>query len=355
MASTKPTLSDIAEKSGVSRTAVSMALRNHPKAQSFNPDTVRRIQNAARDLGYRTNFFSSQLRRSVAQVIMVYLDSLQDLYASAIAESFQQQAAKRGYWSMMSVTQGTDAPVFDKRIIGDHGVSAVALMASVNDRINARSLQKLIRDGVHGVSVGRDKPCEGVSQITVDDYRGGWLAAEHVYSLGARNVWQLGHRPFEKISRQQRHDGVVDYASKNNLPVPEFVQCHDVPSTGRGTVSMKQQGYLAVKQRLAQGDTPPDAIITHLDIIAMGVYAALYEAGYTPGKDVAVIGYDDIWPAEMIHPMLTTIHQPTTELGNSAADMLIDSLEGRIRPGRQISLEPELIVRDSTQHWKPRN
>lgn len=341
---------DVAERSGVSRTTVSMALRNHPKARTFNPETVRRIREAARDLGYRTNFFSSQLRRDAAQVIMLYLDSIQDLYAGAIVESMQQRAAQRGYWTMVSIASDPDVPVFDSRIIGDHGVSAIALIASLVDRVDVDQLQALTQQGVRAVVVGRDKPCEGISETAVDDYRGGWLAAEHVYGLGARRVWIMGRRPFTKTLLKRRHDAVYDYAKSNHLPEPEFIQCETVPGVD-GPLALREMAYAAVRKRLASGDELPDAILAHHDLYAMGVYGALFELGKTPGRDVAVVGYDDIWPAQMMCPSLTTIHQPTREMGATAADLLIDCLEGGIRPGRQVSVEPELVARDSTNLW----
>ncbi|MCF7854049.1 MAG: LacI family DNA-binding transcriptional regulator [Candidatus Pacebacteria bacterium] len=94
----KATLNDVAVKAGVSRAAVSLTLRDHPKSRDFNPATIRRIKRVARELGYRPSFFSSQLRRGAtqgsAQLLMVYLDTLQDLYAGGIAESIQLQAAR---------------------------------------------------------------------------------------------------------------------------------------------------------------------------------------------------------------------------------------------------------------------
>lgn len=361
MSRQKPTLSEVAEKAGVSRGAVSLALRDHPKAQSFNPATVRKIKQAARDLGYRTSFFSSQLRRGAtqeaAQLIMIYLDTLQDLYSSAIAEIIQLQAAKRGYWTMITVVPEKQTPMFDEQLIGDHGVSAVALISSVVDHTDLSELRNLIDDNVNLVTVGRERPCEGIFEVTVADYHGGWLAAEHVYqSLGARRVCLMGKQNFSSTGRRNRHHAVTDYAQQHNFPPPEML---DMSSIGDNVETMsvasklEEMAYVKFKQYLCQAEQPPEAVITGMDLRALGVYRALYEHGLQPGRDVAVVGYDDIWPAGMIHPTLTTVHQPTEEMGRVAVDLLLDRVEGKIRHARSISLEPELIIRDSTRNWQP--
>ena len=351
------TLQDVAERAGVSRAAVSLALGNHPKARSFNHATIERIHEAAEALGYRPNFFGSQLRRTTAQLVMVYVATLQDLYGGAIAESVVQEAARQGYWTMVSASSGTPRdPVFDEKIIGSHGISAVVVVSTVADRVSRRELDRLRRDGVRMVAIGRRLEGEGISSILVDETRGGRLAAEHIYGLGARRVWLMtsevagSNRP-----RRERFGAVLAYAEGEGLPAPTVVPLHVPSDTGeRGPVVIEQAAYDAMREKLAASSSPPDAVIANQDLRAMGVYRALYEAGLEPGRDVAVVGYDDIWPSQMMHPSLSTIHQPTAELGLAAAEVLIDTLEGNMRPGRVINVAPELVVRDSSASWKPR-
>jgi LacI family transcriptional regulator len=352
-----PTLQDVAERAQVSRAAASLALGGHPKAQSFTNATLGRIREAAQELGYRPNFFGSQLRRSTSQLVMVYVDTLQDLNAGAIAESLMQEAARQGYWTMVSASPGIPRkPVFDEKIIGRHGISAVVLISTVADKVTRRDLGRLQREGVRAVAIGRHLEGAGLSSILVDDARGGRLAAEHVYGLGARAVWLMASTTADSNrSRRGRFQAVLDYACGEGLPAPTVLnqRAPGAPEVS-GPVELQQWAYEAMRDKLAASSSPPDAVITNLDLRAMGVYRALYEAGLEPGRDVAVVGYDDIWPAQMMHPSLSTVHQPTAELGLAAAEVLIDTLEGRMRPGRVVNISPELAVRDSTALWKRR-
>ncbi|MCF7854048.1 MAG: substrate-binding domain-containing protein [Candidatus Pacebacteria bacterium] len=144
------------------------------------------------------------------------------------------------------------------------------------------------------------------------------------------------------------------YVRERDLPAPKLLDIPSIsalPGIGSLPAQIDQAAHSLVKQSLQETSKPPDAVITGMDLRAPGVYRALRETGLRPGHDIAVMGYDDVWLAGMLHPPLTTIHQPTDEMGRTAADLLIDRLEGAIRQPRRISLDPELIARDSTLLW----
>ena len=350
-----PTLQDVAERAGVSRATVSLALSDHPKAQSFSSTTIERIQLVARELGYRPNFFASQLRRKTARLVMVYVETLQDLYAGSVAESFVRQAALRGYWTMVNASPRTPRkPVFDERIIGGHGISAVAVISTVADAITQRELRRMRDDGVRVVAIGRRLEGADASSIVVDDYQGGWLAAEHVYGLGARRVWLTSGPTTGNAPRQARCQAALECAERLGHPAPVVLPEPAEPHVATEPLAIHQAAYQTMRTRLSASAAPPEAVIANPDLRAMGVYRALYEADLQPGRDVAVVGYDDIWPAQMMYPPLSTVHQPTAEMGRAAADVLIDTLEGHVRPGRVVNVSPQLAVRDSTSSWRRR-
>lgn len=346
MSTTKPTLQDVAERAGVSRASVSLALRGHPKSESFSDDTLRRIRHAARELDYRPNFFVSQMRRTNAQMVMVYVNTLQDLYSSSVAESFQRRASQRGYYTMISAVlpgntrrRGLDV---DRRIIGRHGISAIVVIGGAADRLDKTTVSRLRREGVQIVVIGRDVSYEGVTEVLVDYYQGGRKAAEYIYRQNPEQVWVLGMPDESNVSRVCRFRGVLDYAAEAGFDEP---LCLKVPC-GETPLEIGQNTHAVVRQALAEHPRP-DAIIANLDLRALGAMQALYEAGLQPGKDVGVIGYDDIWASNFATPSLTTIHQPTEELGRTGADLLMDMLEGKVTHPRRITIEPRLIERES--------
>jgi LacI family transcriptional regulator len=108
-----------------------------------------------------------------------------------------------------------------------------------------------------------------------------------------------------------------------------------------------QGGYSAMKALLALA-SPPQAVFTSNDAMAVGVYHALFEAGLRIPQDMAVMGYDDIELARYLTPPLTTIHQPKDELGQLAIDTLIHRLNDPDASQQTLVLTPELVVRAST-------
>jgi len=105
-------------------------------------------------------------------------------------------------------------------------------------------------------------------------------------------------------------------------------------------------GYLAMQQLLAL-ETPPQAVFSCNDAMAVGVYHALYQASLTVPKDMAVVGYDDIELARYMTPPLTTIHQPKDELGELAVDVLIHRMAQPDLAQQRLQLTPELVERGS--------
>ena len=337
---------------GVSRAAVSLALREHPKSRSFSPETIRKIRRSAQALGYRVNLFSGRPGKQNTKVFMLYLSSLQDLYSGAIAESFQERAFERGYWTMLSLPPAGQGSFFDERVVGEHGIAAVALIGQVVSRVPAGELRSLAKNGGHVVTVGRNRPVDEVCGVLVDDRIGLTALGDHIYGRGARQIWLVGSHAANGSPGRTRCQLVAEYAREHGFPEPVCID--DAPRESKEALTIDQKACQAVRRQLAAGGPLPDAIVADLDIRAMGVYYALREKGLEPGRDVAVTGYDDIWPSQAIFPSLTTVHQPTREMGIATADMLADALERNIGSGRQISIQPELRIRESTTLWEGR-
>jgi LacI family transcriptional regulator len=100
--------------------------------------------------------------------------------------------------------------------------------------------------------------------------------------------------------------------------------------------------------KLLDLDRPPTAVICGNDLMALGAISAVHERGLDVGRDVAVVGFDDIPLAEHSHPPLTTVHQPIYDIGKIVSRMLIQVIEGEELTERHIILEPRLVVRESS-------
>jgi DNA-binding LacI/PurR family transcriptional regulator len=110
---------------------------------------------------------------------------------------------------------------------------------------------------------------------------------------------------------------------------------------------LTQQGGFEAMNELLDLPSPPTAVLGGNDLMALGAISASQKRGLVVGRDVAIVGFDDIFPAEHSHPSLTTVRQPIHDIGRRICRMLIRLINGDELTERCILLQPELIVRES--------
>jgi LacI family transcriptional regulator len=339
------TLEDVARQAGVAKSAVSVVLRGHRLASRYSEETRKKVFRAAEELGYKRNFFASQILSGNRKVIMLCLSYFQDAFAASIAEAFEDEVHKQGYHLLVTVLQDKeDANAMNLDILGNNGIQALAVIGSRAAKLTDAMLLKLLDANVNIVLIGRDLESTRPNKVLVDNYTGGYALAEHVYSLGVKKVWTLtGSNDVYVAKSWDRVKSAFDYADKHGCPAPQTIPVKVVTTPEEWSMS----AYNAVKYQLKESGRP-DAILANGDYLAFGAMAALGEAGCKIGSDVVVTGYDDVGEAKFYIPSLTTIKQPMKEMGKIAADLLIETVSGKITSGRKVVLQPELITRHST-------
>jgi DNA-binding LacI/PurR family transcriptional regulator len=162
----------------------------------------------------------------------------------------------------------------------------------------------------------------------------------HLFDQGHRRVAALAWPEHSRVG-QERLSGYLKAMDNAGLPV-------DPAWIARGTGDF-EFGYSATPALL---DLPshrrPTAIVTMLDLMALGAMRALEECGLRVGQDVAVVGFDDMPVIQYLKPGLTSVRQPVWEVAQKVVEMLVSLLEGKPADQQQVLLMPELIVREST-------
>lgn len=336
----RATLEDIAKAVGVDKSTVSATLRDIPRAQRFRPKLRARIFEVARQLDYQPNFFASQLRSAQKKIILLCLSYLQDSVTAEIVESFEKRAEGRGYRILVSIFQNKEDPFQNNRqVLGTHGCAGMAVIGASREKLSDKTLKSLADEGQSIVLVGRDIDDERIARVLVDDFTGGQMAARYFYEQSIKRIWILSG-PADNPKFVLRSRGVCQFLESVGAAPPEIINS-PVVSGNRSSA-----GYDVFREHL-RGAKPPEGVIALSDMLAYGAFRALAEAGLRVGEDVAVIGYDDIWPSEFFTPPLTTLRQPMRRMGAIAADMLIDKLEDSVRVGEKVTFTPELVVRRS--------
>jgi len=186
----------------------------------------------------------------------------------------------------------------------------------------------------------------GVTNLVLDERLAAHLALEHLKALGHERIAFIKGQPFSSDSRV-RWESIQAVARELRMQIrPELVVQLENDSFS------PMVGYPPVRELLAR-TTDFTALYAYNDLSAIGAIRAIRETGLRVPEDISVVGFDDIHSAAFQNPSLTTIRQPLREMGMKAAHTLVERLKGKADPG-QISVKPELIVRESTGAAAPR-
>jgi LacI family transcriptional regulator len=324
-------LKQLAAHLGLNPATVSVVLNNVP-GRSIPQVTRDRIKAAARQMNYQPSLLARSLRNRQTLTIGILVPELGDGYHSEVMSGIGDQLIQAGYFYFTAHHRHKKALVeeYTRMFIGRgaQGIIAVDTLLEHNSPVPV-------------VAVAGHRPIEGVTNVVLDHARAAELVLTHLYSLGHRKIAFMRGQPFSSDS-DERWTGLVSVARRLGLEIrPEHVVTLD------RDMSSPELGYPVVQQLIATKQ-PFTALVTFNDISAMGSIRALEDLNLRVPADVSVVGFDDIRAAAYTLPRLTTIHQPLAEIGRIATQSLLNRIHGTGTSRDTITVEPTLVVREST-------
>ncbi len=300
------------------------------------PETILRIRQLAAELNYKANPIAKSLKTKKSHVIAVLVPKLSDLVLATIYEGIDDEATQHDYFTFVSNTH--DLPENQKKL-GDMALSRqvdglIIADAYSSPNVSNPFLEELTAKQIPFVLVSRKT--EAYTSVTCDDYLGGELAAQHLLSLGHTRIGIIAGETYASTGIL-RTQGFVDYCGANGVKILEkFIQ----PS-GFDVDSGYQVGHamLSLKER-------PTAIFAVNDFLAIGLMGAARALMLQPGKDIAIVGFNNIDLAKQLPIPLTTVNSPMHKMGTMAMELLLKKIMGQ--NVTSIDLKPELLVRNST-------
>jgi DNA-binding LacI/PurR family transcriptional regulator len=191
------------------------------------------------------------------------------------------------------------------------------------------------------VLINNQHPSRFLHSVSIDNTDGGYQATRHLLDLGHSAIAYLGDESGLQ-SDVERHQGYKNALDQKGLPLrQEFVVSADGKPAGAFKTAMK----------LLSRPNRPSAVFCYNDMSALGVLQAAAKQHLSIPEDLSVVGFDDIFFAERLHPPLTTVHQPKTELGRDAMNLLIALLKGE-DVEKIVTVRGHLIVRGSTANLR---
>lgn len=327
------TIKDIAQAADVSPSTVSRALNGSPLLRE---ETKARIRATARELGYERNELAVGLVKGVSRVIGLVVPDISNPFFGEIARGVSNVAHSAGYGVVLSNTEGDTERERDYvNLLRRRRVDGLVL-ASV--KADDPYVLELARSQTPYVLVSRLSGLIDAPFVVVDDRQGGRLAVEHLVSLGHTRIGFIGG-PSDVQSSRDRMEATRETLKEYGAPTEQAWFCY--------ANFTQQAGYEAAGAILSR-QRRPTALFAANDMIALGVMQAADELGFRIPDDLSLVGFNDIAYASFPRIQLTTVAQPTNEMGRIAAEYLLAVVQRDRRAKLRRSVQPRLVVRKTT-------
>ncbi|GAA2314614.1 LacI family DNA-binding transcriptional regulator [Streptomyces hawaiiensis] len=325
-----PTIRDVAERAGVSKSLVSLALRGSDQVRPEKRDAVLR---AARELGYRPNAAARSLSEQRTRTVGVLLNDLRNPWFVDLLDGLNSLLHANGLRMLLAdarlnrrIGQDPADPLLDLRVDGLVVVGTLPDPAALGDAAGR----------IPVVMAGSREPAPpGVDVVAGDDERGARLVAEHLIGLGHRRVAHIAGYGAVGGLRRRSFEATM---SRHGLADQAVVEPSDMTEEG---------GYRTTVRLLSRPDRPT-AVFAVNDITAIGALSAAGELGLRVPHDLSVVGYDNTSIARLRHVWLTTVDNTSHDIGRRAARCLLERFDGMDGAGRIQLAAPSLEIRGTT-------
>jgi LacI family transcriptional regulator, repressor for deo operon, udp, cdd, tsx, nupC, and nupG len=330
------TIHDIARHAGVSVATVSRTLHD-PGA--VRPAKREKVLLAVSELNYTPNAIARQLRRPRAETIIVIVPEIANPFFSGIIQSIENAAHELGYRVLIGESQARqDRLDYYADMVLTRVANGLILLGSLLPTVVRASF-----DAGNAPMIPLVLACERFDgldcpNVQIDNEAAGALAVLHLAEQGCTRIATITG-PLGNTLSQDRLRGY-----HNAIAAQGLASNSQWVAEGDFTID---SGYTAI-QRLLNADTRPDAVFCANDEMAIGAQAAIREIGLAMPDDIAIVGFDDLRFGAFATPPLTTIRQPTTELGETAVRMMDGLLQKRHSDAKNVILPHELVVRASS-------
>jgi len=333
------TIYDIAKELNISPATVSRGLNDHA---AVNKNTKKKILAVAKEMGYRSNTFASNLRRQRTHTIGVILPHLNSNFLSAVIAGMEKVANEAGYNLLISQSLETEKKeianaktMFDSRVDGLL-VSLAANTASINH------FEPFIKKGVPIIFFDRVFEHKQCTSIVIDNVKAGYEATTHLIAQGGQKIVHITGN----LSRNVYADRLKGYKFallENGLPYQDE-NVYSINLTSEIDLNK-------ALNKILNGKALPNSLFVANDSCAVSCIKFFKKAGIRIPQDIAIVGFNNDPLANVIEPNLTTIDYPGCEMGEVAAKNLINHLNGvhDINSTNTIILRSGLIIRESSQ------
>jgi LacI family transcriptional regulator len=326
----RATLEDVARAAGVGPMTVSRTINGHPYVAE---ETAKKVRAAIRRLGYRPNHAARMLTGQLSRSIGLIVPDIADTFFSVVSHAVQETARESGYLVWLAASD--EDPTIEAaqvEMMTHHPVDGILLVPS--DSRNGY-LKTLASGTTPIVTIDRPIEIAKTDSVGVENRRGARLAVEHLIQHGYKKITCIAANS-HLLTIKERIAEYKESMRRAKLSCPKELRVSS-PSSVKSALS-----------ELFKSRSRPDALFTANNASTIWVIETLQELNIEMGKDVALVGFDDVAFFTLIAPPVTAVRQPAAELGSMAARLLLQRINGEFKASNIRTVLPvTLTIRES--------
>ena len=334
------TLKEIAETLGISITTVSKALKNY---SDVSEKTRKAVIALAEELSYTPNSFAVNLRTKESKTIGLIIPEVVHHFFSNVINGIIAEAEKKGY--LVIILQSNESLELEKKqvaLLVNKRVDGI-IMSLSNESNNDFHIKEILRKEIPFVQFDKISKLISSSKVIINDQKAAMEAVQHLIDKGCKKIAHI-RGPENPQNAIDRFIGYKKALEKNGIPYDSKLvySCKNVTF---------EEGIEFAKQ-IVDEHPDVDGIFVITDLVAVGVLAYFNEKGIQVPNQIAVIGFSNWFMSQVITPKLSTVDQPSYEMGVAAFSLLLEEMicrkDGKVFIPRTIELETSIIERDSS-------
>jgi LacI family transcriptional regulator len=336
----KITIKDIANVLGLTPSAVSKALSNHPR---ISDKTKKAVQEVVVKLNYQPNLLSSALRKGKSFLVGVIVPRVHSSFFSSVVEKMEEVLNSNGYNIIM--TQSNE--LYDKECKSIDSLLSIqvdGIIASLaNETTNLDYYEKIKSKGVELVLFDRGEDSLNVDYIGIDDCNSSFMIINHLVEQRCKRIAHIAGFNHIRIYKD-RILGFRDALEKFGLPIYDEMIIESNLRVDDGRRIMKQ--LLAMPER-------PDAVYAAGDYAALGALQVLLEENIKVPEEIALVGFSNEPFTSLTMPSISTINQHNEKIGQLAAEAFLERMNGSstMKLPKKTIINAELIIRESSNKY----
>src|SRR5699024_96456 len=324
----------VAEKAGVSIATVSKVINN---TGNMRESTRGKVKKVMEQLNYQPNIMASALMGKGTKTIGLLINDISNPIFSELSRIIEDRSHEKGYSVIICNTDDdVEKELKYLEVLHNKRVDGLIVGSSFKDK---SKLNEMINLNVPLVILTHMDEEVNASKVAVDDYKGGFIATEHLLENGHRSIAIIAELADSSSKRIKGYLGALESWGIN----------HDPMLMKRISASVENGMNQFLELYKEHVENPPTAVFTSNDQIAIGVLLAAKKLNLSIPTDLSVIGFDDTILAKTAQPSLSTVAQPIAGMGKEVVDMLIDEIETGDRSVKKIIHDPTLIIRETTK------